>query len=434
MGQLTKHINKRVLAGMRQFNTIAVMVKILAEVCITKAIAVFIGAEGFALIGNIRDFLGATQSLSILGFYRGFIKLIAEYRKDVKMLSKTISTALYLGFVATLFISILCYYNAEAINDVLFSATYNYGYVIKILALALPFFSLNMLSFGIMRGFSKNKILTIIYILGQALGILVSLLLIYWENIDGALLAAVISPALVFLITMVGFANQNSLFSSIRLSNVSAQVFNALSPFTIMAIVSAVLLPLVTIVIRNYIIEEVGIKEAGYWEAMNRISEYTFMFVMALFSLYVIPRLRIVGSKTDFINRVKKMGKLIIPALGLGLLLLYLLKVVIVKALFNNDFLPVTELFGWQLLGDFVKLLSAVIAYQFLAKKMVAHFVVIELFLVIVLYLTSVYLIDVFGVTGAVMAHFVSYLMYFGIVVLILSSSLFGILPEKNPN
>jgi len=50
------------------------------------------------------------------------------------------------------------------------------------------------------------------------------------------------------------------------------------------------------------------------------------------------------------------------------------------------------------------------------------------LFLVVILYITSVYFIDVFdGVKGAVVAHFVSYFMYFGIIILILWNSLFRV-------
>ena len=100
--------------------------------------------------------------------------------------------------------------------------------------------------------------------------------------------------------------------------------------------------------------------------------------------------------------------------------------------IFTNDFQPVEDLFFWQLLGDFIKVLSIVIAYQFLAKKMFTHFIIIEVFLVIMLYFSSVYLIDAYGVKGAVIGHFISYLMHFGIVLLIFGSSLFGLIPDEN--
>ena len=97
----------------------------------------------------------------------------------------------------------------------------------------------------------------------------------------------------------------------------------------------------------------------------------------------------------------------------------------------TEEFTPVEDLFLWQLLGDFVKVLSIVIAYQFLAKRMFWHYIVTEAFSVVTLYYTSQYLIDEFGLVGANMAHFITYVLYYAIILLIFYSSLFGILPEK---
>ena len=415
---------------MVNLHTATIITKIIAGILTSKAIAIFIGAEGMALIGNIRNFVSAIQTVSILGIYNGLVKYISEFKEDAKKLSETLSTAYYVGFVSTILVAFLCYYNAETINIFLFSTNYNYAYVIKIMALALPFYALNMFSFSIMNGFSKYKILLIINIIGQILGLLVTLILIYQNNIDGALISAVISPSLILLITFVGFMNQRSLVSSVKISNVRLDILKKFSPFAIMALVSAMALPLVSIVIRNYIIDEVGIKEAGYWEAMHRVSDYYLMFIMSVMSLYILPRFNEIDNDKEFRKEVFSFYKTVIPIFGLGLILIYLLRSVIVSVIFSKAFEPVENLFGWQLLGDFVKVLSVVIAYQFIAKKMFWHFIIIELFLVVIMYFSSVYLIDAFGVKGAVIGHFVSYVMHFGIILLIFGSSLFGVLPE----
>ena len=411
-------------------NTATIITKILAGILTSKAIAVFIGVEGLALIGNLRNFLSAIQSIAILGFYNGLVKYIAEFKNDALKLSKTLSTAYYLGFFSTILISFICYYNAEGLNNLLFSSNYNYAHVIKILAFALPFYALNMFCFSIMNGFSKYKTLYIINIIGQIFGLLITLLLIYQNKIEGALMAVVIAPSLAFLITLVGIINRRSLVHSIKISNVDVDILKKFIPFTAMALVTAMAMPLIYIVIRNYIIDVVGIKEAGYWEAMNRISDYYLMFVSSLMALYILPKFSEIETKREFKNEIINVYKSVIPVFALGLLLIYLFRAFIVELIFSKAFQPVENLFGWQLLGDFVKILSIVIAYQFIAKKMFAHFIVIELFLVIVICFSSVYLVDVFGVKGAVIAHFISYVMYFGIVLLIFNSSLFGLIPN----
>ncbi|WP_242131578.1 O-antigen translocase [Aestuariivivens marinum] len=406
---------------------VSVFVKMLSGILTSKAIALFIGAEGLALIGNLRNFTSSVQSVSTVGVYNGAVKYIADFREDMVKLSKTISTVFYLGFVVTILLSFLCYFFAESINDLIFPDYNNYAYVIRIFAVVLPFYALNMFSFSIMNGFAKYKNLIVINIIGQTLGLSIALILIYQKRIDGALISVAIAEALIFLITLVGIINRKSLSNLIQVKEISFWIIKKLSPYSMMALFSAIILPLVLIAIRSYIIEYVSYKDAGFWEAMTRISKYYLMFVTALMAFYILPRFAEIDSVKEFRREVFSFYKAVVPMFALGLILIYLLRSVIVTVVFSEEFEPVEELFLWQLLGDFVKVLSTVIAYQFLAKKMFWHYIVTEAFLVIILYVTSIYFIKLFGVEGAVIGHLVSYTMYFGVILLIFGSSLFGV-------
>ncbi|WP_296314220.1 O-antigen translocase [Winogradskyella sp. UBA3174] len=431
MKRLIHYINTEVLVKAARLNTANITIKIITGILISKFIAVYIGPYGMALIGNLRNFMSAIQSLAIAGLYKGVVKFISQCKNDALELSKTLSTVFYSGFFSSLILAFLCYYNAEFINDLIFSSNYNYTYIIKVLAIVLPFYALNMFIFSIMNGFSKHKILLIINIIGQVLGLLVTLVLIKQENIDGALIAIVITPALTLLITIVGILYRKNLVSFIKISNVSFSILNKLSPYMIMALVSSIALPIVTIIIRNYIIDEIGIKEAGYWEAINRVSNYYLMFINSLLALYILPRFTQINTKKAFRKEVFGFYKTIMPLFATLLLIIYLTRSLLVPFLFTEEFTPVEDLFGYQILGDFIRVLSMVIAYQFLAKKMFSHFIILEIFLFVIMYLSSIYLIDIFGLKGAVMGHCISYLMYFSIILLIFGSSLFGVLGEE---
>lgn len=431
MKKLFHYINNEVLVKSAKLNTANISIKIIAGILISKFIAVHIGPQGMALIGNLRNFLSAIQSIAISGLYKGVVKFISQFKTDAVELTKTLSTVFYFGFSSSLLLAFLCFYNAEFINGIIFSENYNYTYVIEVLSIVLPFYALNMFAFSIMNGFSKYRILLVINIIGQILGLLVSLLLIWQENIDGALVAVVITPALSLLITIVGIAFRKNLMSSIKISHVSLSILNKLSPYMIMALVSAIALPIVMIIIRNYLIAEIGIKEAGYWTAMTRVSDYYLMFINSLMTLYILPRFAEINSTREFRKEVFSFYKTIMPVFIVLLLIIYLSRSLLINILFTEDFRPVEDLFGYQILGDIMRVLSMVIAYQFLAKKMFAHFIVLEVFLFVIMYFSSVYLIDEFGLKGAVMGHCLSYVMYFGIILLIFGSSLFGVLNEE---
>ncbi|OZV69021.1 O-antigen translocase [Winogradskyella aurantia] len=432
MKKFFQYINNEVLIKAANLNTANLSVKLITGIVISKCIAVFIGPEGMALIGNLRNFLSAVQSLAIAGLYNGLVKFIGKYKNDSQALINTLSTSFYFGFFTSLLLAFLCYYNAELINNLIFADNYKYTYVIETLAIVLPFYALNMFAFSIMNGFSKYKILLIINIIGQTLGLLVTVLLIWQENIDGALVAIVITPALNLLITIVGILYRKNLMSSIRITNINFSVLQNLSSYMVTALVSTIAIPIVLIIIRNYIISEIGIKEAGYWEAINRVSDYYLMFINSLISLYILPRFSEINTKREFRKEVFSFYKTIMPIFAVLLLIIYLSRSVLVNLLFTEEFRPVENLFGYQILGDFMRVLSMVIAYQFLAKKMFAHFIIIEVFLFVIIYVSSIYFIDMFGLIGAVMGHCLSYSMHFAIILLIFGSSLFGVISDED--
>jgi len=396
----------------------------------SKVIAIFIGSEGLALIGNLRDFLRAVQSFSTLGLYNGVVKYIAEFRTNTKELAKTLATTYYLGFSATLIAIFVCYFNAENISRSLFNGLTDYAYVIKILAVALPCYALNMYIFSILNGFSKYKQLLVITIVGQVLTAAVTIFLIWYNNIDGALIAVVIAESLLVFITGMAISSQKSLVHFLQFKNFSFPYVKKLSTYAGMALFTAFILPIVTIAIRTYIIENVSQQAAGFWEAMSRISRYYLMFVSSLLTLYILPRLSAATNVKAFRKEIFSFYKTIIPLFTFGLIVIYLLRNFIIMIVFTKEFAPVEDLFFWQLLGDFMKVLSIVIAYQFLAKNMFWHYIIIEAFSLALMYFSSIYFIDEYGVKGVTIAHFVTYVVHYIIILVIFGKALFGRIPE----
>ena len=434
MKKLINYINKKVLKSAVRLHSATVLTKIISGFLTTKFIAIYIGAEGMALIGNLSSFLSSAKSFGTAGIYNGAVKYISKYKHNTIAFSKTISTIYYLGFFMTVIVSFLCYYNAELVNDFLFSEEYNYAYVIKIMAIALPFYSLNLFCFAIMNGFEKYKFLMIINIIGQIMGLSVTLLLIWKNNIDGALISVVIAPSLIFLITLVGILNRKNFIPLVQLTNVDYNWLKRLSPYMLMALISGVFMPLVIIAVRNYIIEVEGMKDAGFWEAMNRISSYYLLFINSIMALYFLPRFAEIDNNKEFKKEVFDFYKTIVPVFAMGLLVIYLLRPFIVALFLTDEFEPVNDLFMWQLLGDFIRIMALVIAYHFIAKKMFWHFIITELFLLFAIYFLSIYFVDQYGVIGANIAHFASYAGYYLIILLIFGSSLFRIDADAESN
>ena len=99
------------------------------------------------------------------------------------------------------------------------------------------------------------------------------------------------------------------------------------------------------------------------------------------------------------------------------MVLVYLLRNYIIELIYPN-FLGMEPLFKWQLLGDFIRLCALVLAYQFLAKKLVKSFVITELISLVLFYVLTKIFIGIYGTEGVVIAHFVRYIIYLIVVII----------------
>ena len=180
------------------------------------------------------------------------------------------------------------------------------------------------------------------------------------------------------------------------------------------------------IAIRHLIEHNGSIIDAGNWTAMNSISKVYMQFTAAIFPLYILPIYAKISSTLEFKKEVIKIYKMLLPLLISGMLLVFVFREVIIKALYTSEFAGMTSLFKWQLLGDLVKFIAIVISYQFIAKKQLTYFLFTEVLSVIMFYFFSVYFIDFYGVDGVVIAHFVRYVLFLLVVLFILRKNFIG--------
>ena len=174
--------------------------------------------------------------------------------------------------------------------------------------------------------------------------------------------------------------------------------------------------------------DEINIDEAGYWTAITFISKNYMVFATGLFTLYVLPKFASITNKLEFKKEVFHIYKTILPIFGLGMLLVYVLRNWVIEIVYP-EFTGMEPLFKWQLLGDFVRLCSLVLAHQFLAKRMVKSFIVTELISLGLFYVLTQVFIQYYGTEGVVIAHFVRYIIYFVVVVFFIQNYF-----KNNPN
>lgn len=420
-----KKIIQTDLFKITSLNSFSVLLKIGIGLITSKLLAVFVGPNGMALLGNLRNFVSSLESISTLGFTNGILKYVAEDKDDKVKLQKVISTVFISLITVTSILSLFLFFFAEFWNRQIFGENFSYQLVFKVAALLLPLYAISVFLLSLINGLGKFKKVIWINISGNVIGLMVSLYMILQFKTTGALLSIVISPALLFLVTFYTISKEFNFFESIRWRYFDFKIIKKLSAYTLMALVSSGFGPVVYLAIRKNVMEVAGVQQAGFWETMSRISIYYMMFVTTILSVYFFPKLSAAKNNEDTKKIFRSFYKNIMPVFISALIVIYLSRFIIIKFLFTEEFLPVTHLFFWQLLGDVFKAASWVLGFQFFAKKMTAPFIVTEVFSLGILYVLSISLIKSFGIKGIVMAQAVDNLVYLIVLGIYFRKSLF---------
>jgi len=423
--QLRQFIGGNVLLKITSFNSVAIGVRIVAGLISSKVIAFYLGAPGMALLGDLRNFITSVQGVSTLGIYNGVVKFTAQHKSRPSLLGKVLSTSFLLGGFSTIFTALILFFGADYWNSLLFGTDKNFIFIFKILGLALPFYGLNTLLIAVINGFGKSKWIILINAATNILGLLITVFLIYTHNIDGAFIAVVTIPSIALLITGTALVKKIHFLRLFSFEQVDLSFVKKFASYTGMTLFSAIGTPMVFIAIRQKIINVDGLTNAGYWDAMLRLSDYYLMFVTTILTLYILPKLAETNTVKDFRKEIFNFYKTILPLFGLGCLLVFLLKNQLVNLVFTEDFLAMSPIFAWQLAGDFLRVAAMVLAYQFLAKNMFWTFMGTQVFSLALIYLSFTFFIDRYGFVGAGMGHLFSYFIYLIVVLFIFRKALF---------
>jgi len=133
----------------------------------------------------------------------------------------------------------------------------------------------------------------------------------------------------------------------------------------------------------------------------------------------------------DFKMELKSYFKLFVPLFLTVLVAVFLLKGIILDLAFTAAFSKVNEVLIWQLLGDFLRIMTLAFGYQIVVKASVKKYFILEIVFNVSYLLLSFYLVPLFSIEGALQAYFCANLILF-ILILWMFRKLF--LNPKLPN
>ena len=408
---------------MLSLNSISVAVSFVLGIFSSKIISIFLGTSGMALMGSFRNFSTMLKSLATLGISNSVVKLFVENKDDKRELSIVYSTFFWLFLMISLFLGVLVFVFANPISEFLF---YTNSYIIPIqfFGLLLPLLVINTFWIAIYNGLEKFKKIVIIQIISNVLVFGLTAFLIWRNNILGGLLSVTIGEFLMVIVTFLFVRKDNEYFKFELQKIINKKYFHIIKKFSIMALLTAVIAPLTLIFIRNFIVQKYSLQEAGIWDAVNRLSSFYMLFFGSGLSLYYMPKLASLNTENEFKMELKSYFKIFVPLFLLLLIVIFMLKGVLIKIAFTQEFSSIKELLIWQLLGDFFRIMTLAFGFQILVKTMLKRYFIIEIIFNLSYLLFSIYLIELFSIEGALQAYFYANVICF-VLVLIMFRKLF---------
>lgn len=405
---------------------ISTVIKMITGLVSVKVVSIIIGPSGVALLGQLNNFSSIMMTLTCGGINGGVTKYIAEHKEEKDKLKIYLSTALKITIACSVVCSIFMIFLHKQLSHLILKSS-KYGHIFIIFGVTLFLYALNNLLISILNGYKQFKKFVAVNIIGSILGLVFTLSLVYTLGLEGALIGAVTFQSIIFFITVFMIRKLPWVNKNYFKEKIDKKVVKKYLNYSLMALVTAAAVPTTQLFLRSYVILNISLTEAGWWEAMNRISSMYLMVITSSFGVYYLPRLSEIKNDVELRREIFKAYKLILPMLTIGFLMIYVLRGFVVKILFTDDFLPMTSLFIWQLIGDFFKIASWLLAFLMIAKAMTRLYVVTEILFAGLLVLFSIMLLKLNGVVGVTQAYAINYLTYLTTMIILFRKIVFNL-------
>lgn len=397
---------------------IATTIKMLSVLAITKAVAVYTGPSGLALIGQFQNFTQLIVTIAQGGVNSGVTKYTAEYGKDDRRISNLFSTAGKISLFSSVVVGVGIIIFSQFFS-LYFLKSEDYSYIFVIFGFTIVLLVINSLLLSILNGLKEIKVWAMINIIQSICSLVFTTLLIIWLGLDGALIGLVTNQSVVLLIVLwllrkhavIKLENFKTTFDKIEAKK--------LVGFAVMAITTAVTVPVSHLIVRNHIGESLSWEDAGYWQAIWYISIMYLMVVTTTLSIYYLPRLSEITEKSELRKELWQGYKIIMPIVIVISIMIFLFKDVIIWILFTEDFAPIRQLFLWQLVGDVMKLAAWLLAYLMLAKAMTKTFISTEIGFSVSFVALSMWFVNQYGLIGMSYAFAVNYSLYLIVMIIV---------------
>lgn len=389
------------------------LLKMAMGFVIAKVVAIYTGPTGMAMLGQVQSMVGSLNGVINAPVGSGIVRYTAEKKEQgfeacAPWWRAAVQWVLIISAI-TIPSGLLL---AEHIANWLFQDK-ALAWIVMATVCVLPLSAIGTLCNSVINGQQLYRRYVGLGMLSALISGCVMLSMIVMANIQGALLAAAVQAALIGLVMLVVNLRQPWLRVQYWWGSTTKEARKAIGGYMLMAITTALTVPISLILVRTILVDQVGWEAAGHWQAVWKISEvYLGVITMAL-GTYYLPRLSSLVGVDAIVNEIHRTALVIIPIVGVMALGVYLLRDVAIWLLFTEEFRSARDLFAIQLCGDVIKIACWLYAYPMLSRGATKWFMGTEIIFSLSFVTLAYIFVGNIGLKGANVAYLVNYSICF---------------------
>lgn len=389
----------------------------------TKFIAVLLGPAGFGLVGLYQSIVDLVRSVTSFGIDFSAVRDIAESSGDDEGGGKVTRTyaVVYRLTMWTGLLGMLI----TAVFSPLFSQ-YTFGdnthtFLICLISVTLVIDSISGGKSALIQGMMQINKLAKVKILLSIFSLFISIPLYYFYNIS-AVVPVIIINSLLSLVLFSHFSEKLDYKSfRIKIREVFTEGLGMIrlgfytSFVTFLGMVAMYL-------VKVFVIKKGGIGSVGCFQAAWSFSVTYIGAVLTAMAADFFPRLSSVNKNTEKVREmVNEQTQMALFLAGPIIISMLTFMPFLINLFYSQEFTPAIHILQWQILGDFMKILSWPIGMILLAKNISRFFVFVEI-LWLLLFMGGVYVgWDFFGLDVTGISFLASYGIYYLVVFAVVS-------------
>lgn len=388
-------------------------INVLIGMVRTKAMAVLLGPEGYGLMGAYGLITELTRNVAQMGLNASGVRQIASAVESgqTERVALTVAVLRRTSLICALLGATLLALFSTTVSTVTFGSD-QYAHSIAILAIAVFFSVIAGGQGALLQGMRRIGDMAKLAVLGAVLGTVIGIPMVYYLGVAG------LAPTLVLVaassaLTSWWYSRKVKITVPDVPFSALAQESTDLLKLGLAFMASGLLTAGAAYVVRIIVLRQVGLEAAGVYGAAWVLGGLYIGFVLQALGTDFYPRLVGVAQDNEACNRMVNEQAHVSMLLAVpGVLGTLTLASLAISLFYSARFAPGVDVLRWICIGMAMRVLTWPIGFIVVAKNRQVLFFAIDMAWTVVYVALTWWCVGAFGVIGAGIAFFASYVFH----------------------